>query len=173
MSSARTSTIFTVAAVTVLGGLVAYAVYFDYKRRNDTEFRKKLRTWFTSGLCPRDSLTDVGPTTGKEKKKVTKQTQQAQAQAEAASAVNPAELKATILKIQAEELPATPDEKESYFITQVQVGEQLAQQGTFSIVLDFQRRVVQHMLQDLPSTSRLRRRSSVPCVSTPPLWSTS
>ncbi|KAI0663278.1 MAS20-domain-containing protein [Cubamyces menziesii] len=108
MSSARTSTIFTVAAVTVLGGLVAYAVYFDYKRRNDTEFRKKLR---------------------KEKKKVTKQTQQAQAQAEAASAVNPAELKATILKIQAEELPATPDEKESYFITQVQVGEQLAQQG--------------------------------------------
>ncbi|KAI0327750.1 MAS20-domain-containing protein [Cubamyces sp. BRFM 1775] len=108
MSSARTSTIFTVAAVTVLGGIVAYAVYFDYKRRNDTEFRKKLR---------------------KEKKKVTKQTQQAQAQAEAASAVNPAELKATILKIQAEELPATPDEKESYFITQVQVGEQLAQQG--------------------------------------------
>ena len=43
MSSSRTSTVFTVAAVTVLGGLVAYAVYFDYKRRNDGEFRKKLR----------------------------------------------------------------------------------------------------------------------------------
>ncbi|KAI0368072.1 MAS20-domain-containing protein [Pilatotrama ljubarskyi] len=108
MSSSRTSTIFTVAAVTVLGGLVAYAVYFDYKRRNDTEFRKKLR---------------------KEKKKVTKQTQQAQTQAEAASSVSPAEIAAALLKIREEEVPASPDEKEAYFIMQVQVGEQLAQKG--------------------------------------------
>ena len=43
-SSSRTSTVLTAAAVTVLGGLVAYAVYFDYKRRNDSDFRKKLRT---------------------------------------------------------------------------------------------------------------------------------
>lgn len=43
-SSSRTSTVLTAAAVTVLGGLVAYAVYFDYRRRNDTDFRKKLRT---------------------------------------------------------------------------------------------------------------------------------
>ncbi|KAI9069255.1 MAS20-domain-containing protein [Trametes sanguinea] len=108
MSSSRTSTIFTVAAVTVISGLVAYAVYFDYKRRNDTEFRKKLR---------------------KEKKKVTKkQAEQAQAQAQAESA-NPAEIKAMILKIQGEELPATPDEKEQYFVMQVQLGEQMAQQG--------------------------------------------
>ena len=41
--STRTSTIFTIAGVTVLGGALAYAVYFDYKRRNDAEFRKKLR----------------------------------------------------------------------------------------------------------------------------------
>ncbi|KAI0637988.1 MAS20-domain-containing protein [Trametes polyzona] len=108
MSSSRTSTVFTVAAVTVLGGLVAYAVYFDYKRRNDVEFRKKLR---------------------KEKKKVTKQTQQAQAQADAASEVSAAEIKAALLKIREEELPPTPDEKETYFIMQVQVGEQLAQKG--------------------------------------------
>lgn len=39
----RTSTIFTIAGVTVVGGLVAYALYFDYKRRNDVEFRRKLR----------------------------------------------------------------------------------------------------------------------------------
>ena len=43
-SSSRTSTVITAAAVTVLGGLVAYAVYFDYKRWNDSDFRKKLRT---------------------------------------------------------------------------------------------------------------------------------
>lgn len=41
--SSRASTVYTVAGITVLGGLVAYAVYFDYKRRNDVEFRKKLR----------------------------------------------------------------------------------------------------------------------------------
>lgn len=41
--SSRTSTILTIAGVTVLGGALAYAVYFDYKRRNDVEFRKKLR----------------------------------------------------------------------------------------------------------------------------------
>ncbi|KAI0650238.1 MAS20-domain-containing protein [Trametes meyenii] len=108
MSSSRTSTIFTVAAVTVLGGLVAYAVYFDYRRRNDVDFRKKLR---------------------KEKKKVTKETQQAQAKAEAASEVNPVEIKAALLKIREEDLPATPEEKEAFFITQIQIGEQLAQKG--------------------------------------------
>ena len=31
----------TVAAV-VATGVVAYAVYFDYKRRNDVEFRRRL-----------------------------------------------------------------------------------------------------------------------------------
>lgn len=39
----KTSTAVTVAGVTVATGVLAYAVYFDYKRRNDTTFRKKLR----------------------------------------------------------------------------------------------------------------------------------
>ena len=38
----RGSTIFTVAAVAIAAGLAAYAVYFDYKRRNDVDFRRKL-----------------------------------------------------------------------------------------------------------------------------------
>ena len=41
--STPNTTLVTVAAVTVLGGLFAYAVYFDHKRRNDIEFRKNLR----------------------------------------------------------------------------------------------------------------------------------
>lgn len=41
--SSRVSTVLTVAGVTVLGGLVAYAVYFDYRRRTDSDFRKRLR----------------------------------------------------------------------------------------------------------------------------------
>ena len=50
--SGRTSTmtVLTVAGLTVVGGFIAYAAYFDYKRRNDSEFRKKLRTSFISPL---------------------------------------------------------------------------------------------------------------------------
>ena len=46
----RTSTVITVASVTVLGGLLAYAVYFDYKRRNDQAFRKRLRVYCPASL---------------------------------------------------------------------------------------------------------------------------
>jgi len=41
----RASTIITIAGVTVLGGFLAYAAYFDYKRRNDVQFRKQLREY--------------------------------------------------------------------------------------------------------------------------------
>jgi hypothetical protein len=39
----KPSTAVTVAGVTVATSVLAYAVYFDYKRRNDITFRKKLR----------------------------------------------------------------------------------------------------------------------------------
>ena len=39
----RSTTMLTVAGVAV-GSLVAYAVYFDYKRRTDSTFRRQLRT---------------------------------------------------------------------------------------------------------------------------------
>jgi import receptor subunit TOM20 len=42
MSGSGSSMYLTVAAVTAAVGLATYAVYFDYKRRNDVEFRKKL-----------------------------------------------------------------------------------------------------------------------------------
>ena len=37
------SKIFLGVAAALAGGLAVYAVYFDYKRRNDVEFRKQLR----------------------------------------------------------------------------------------------------------------------------------
>jgi len=40
----RTSSVLTLASITLLGGLLAYAAYFDHKRRNDVDFRKRLRT---------------------------------------------------------------------------------------------------------------------------------
>lgn len=44
----KTSTAVTVAGVTVATGVLAYAAYFDYKRRNDTAFRKKLREFLSA-----------------------------------------------------------------------------------------------------------------------------
>ena len=75
--------------------------------------------WWT--YAPRD--------TGKDKKKVTKQTEQAKAASDAASVINAAEIKNALLKIREEEVPPTPDEKEGYFMMQVQVGDQLVQKG--------------------------------------------
>ena len=70
--------------------------------------------------------------TGKDKKKVTKQTQKAQAVVDSVSEVSAAEVKEVLYKIRAEELPATPDEKEVYFMSQVQAGDQLVQRGQCS-----------------------------------------
>ncbi|KAJ7887480.1 hypothetical protein B0H14DRAFT_3082020 [Mycena olivaceomarginata] len=41
--SSRTNTVLTVAGLS-LAGIIAYAVYFDYRRRTDVEFRKQIRT---------------------------------------------------------------------------------------------------------------------------------
>ncbi|KAJ7167641.1 hypothetical protein C8R46DRAFT_1093678 [Mycena filopes] len=40
--ASRTGSILTIAGIS-LCGIIAYAVYFDYKRRTDSEFRKKIR----------------------------------------------------------------------------------------------------------------------------------
>lgn len=39
----RTQTILSVTGLTVLTSVVGYAIYFDYKRRNDPAFRSALR----------------------------------------------------------------------------------------------------------------------------------
>ncbi|KAI0314802.1 hypothetical protein OF83DRAFT_1135181 [Amylostereum chailletii] len=102
----RTATLLTAAGV----GLLAYAVYFDYKRRNDAAFRKKLR---------------------KEKKKVEKTVATAPAPSAAAGSatVTEAELRAAMEKVKSETVPPTPEEKETYFMNQVGMGEQLCAQG--------------------------------------------
>ncbi|KIM46488.1 hypothetical protein M413DRAFT_24207 [Hebeloma cylindrosporum] len=100
----------TVAVVTLAAGLAAYAVYFDYRRRNDVEFRKKLK---------------------KEKKRVEKVVAQSKETELAASTsdITPAALREALKQVKAEEGPKTPEEKENYFMTQVNAGEQLALQG--------------------------------------------
>ncbi|KAI0921650.1 hypothetical protein AcW1_004438 [Taiwanofungus camphoratus] len=106
--ASRASAIFTLASVTVLGGLVAYAVYFDFKRRNDTEFRKRLR---------------------KDKKRVNKQAAQTQESSNASLGISVEELKTALAKLRDEHLPVDSEEKEHFFMSQVSLGEQLCAQG--------------------------------------------
>ncbi|KAF9226766.1 MAS20-domain-containing protein [Gyrodon lividus] len=96
----------TVVGIAV-GGLVAYAVYFDYKRRTDATFRRQLR---------------------KEKKRVIKSQTPSEASA-SIGGVDANELRTALEKVRQEEVPAGPEEKEQYFMTQVGMGEQLCAQG--------------------------------------------
>lgn len=118
----RRSTIYTVAAVAIAAGL-AYAVYFDHKRRNDVEFRKKLSKSFIffSALSNSSHIE-------KDRKRVKQSMAQDDGQAEARDAIHAA-LKEALQVIRKEEPPKTIEEKEAYFMTQVGIGEQLAAQG--------------------------------------------
>ncbi|KZV77179.1 hypothetical protein PENSPDRAFT_645453 [Peniophora sp. CONT] len=111
----KTASILTIAGVTLVSGAIAYAVYFDSKRRTDAAFRKKLR---------------------KDKKKVDKSAASQQAASAAASTaslgplnITEVELRAAIETVKKEELPASPEAKEQYFMQQVNMGETLCAQG--------------------------------------------
>ena len=123
----KTSTAVTVAGVTVATGALAYAVYFDYKRRNDTTFRKKLRESHSAPFGT--TFSHIRVMTGKDKKKVEKSTAQLKADDVTASAPTTEQLRTALVALQKEPLPASPQEKEAYFMTQVSLGEQMAAQG--------------------------------------------
>ncbi|KAL0950169.1 hypothetical protein HGRIS_010162 [Hohenbuehelia grisea] len=107
----RTTTILTAASVAV-AGVVAYAFYFDHKRRNDFEFRKQLR---------------------KDKKKAEKsaavQSKEPSPQASSGE-ITPAQLAEALESVKNSQPNLTTSaEKEGYFMGQVSEGEQLATQG--------------------------------------------
>ncbi|KAG8959694.1 hypothetical protein FRC00_001335 [Tulasnella sp. 408] len=104
-TSISTKSALTIAAATVVGGVIAYAAYFDYRRRHDATFRKKLR---------------------KEKKKLERSTPKVAASGSSRSVE---EITAALRLIRNEPLPATAEEKEQYFMDNVQMGEQLCSQG--------------------------------------------
>jgi len=111
--TSRTTSVLTIAGITALG-IFAYAVYFDYKRRNDVDFRKKLK---------------------KDKKRVDKSIASSKASLPPdASAVSVEELREVLEQVKAEQVPAAPDQKEAYFMTQVASGESLSQQGPMFIL---------------------------------------
>ncbi|EGN92041.1 hypothetical protein SERLA73DRAFT_117876 [Serpula lacrymans var. lacrymans S7.3] len=106
-TTSRTSTILTVATIAV-GGLAAYAIYFDYKRRTDGNFRRKLR---------------------KDKKRIVKSQASSETSKTGADETEANDLRGALEKVRAEEMPTNPEEREKYFMAQVSIGEQLCAQG--------------------------------------------
>ncbi|KAK1750975.1 protein import receptor MAS20 [Echria macrotheca] len=101
MSQQSTTTIVTAAIAAVATGALAYAVYFDYRRRTDPNFRRQLRR--------------------NEKKQARVSKEQAEAQHQAQRQY----IKKLVDEAKDEGFPVSSDEKESYFLEQVQAGEQL------------------------------------------------
>ncbi|KAI8897460.1 protein import receptor MAS20 [Globomyces pollinis-pini] len=80
----------------LLVGAIGYGVYFDYQRRNNPAFRKKLQ---------------------KQRKEAAKLKRATKQQATAA------------IGLEDEPLPTTNEEREKYFMSNLQAGEMLMQQG--------------------------------------------
>ncbi|KAL2107422.1 hypothetical protein VUR80DRAFT_5265 [Thermomyces stellatus] len=97
----QTSTIVTASVATAVTGFLAYAVYFDYKRRSEPDFRRGLR---------RNERRQVRAE--KEEAKARSQQQRQKVKQAVAAAVD-------------EGFPKDPSEKEMYFMEQVSKGEVL------------------------------------------------
>ena len=46
-STSRATSVLAITGSVLAGSMLAYVVYFDYRRRNDVAFRRKLRTFIT------------------------------------------------------------------------------------------------------------------------------
>lgn len=102
--SVRTSTVVAAVVGTTITGLAAYAVYFDYKRRNDAEFRRNL------------------------KREAKKQAKVAREEAEGNEKKDKQELRQMVDEAVEEGWPTAAEEKETYFMEEVGMGEKLCQQ---------------------------------------------
>ncbi|KAK4175323.1 mitochondrial outer membrane translocase complex, subunit Tom20 domain-containing protein [Triangularia setosa] len=99
-STATRPAVIAVAAVAT--GLLAYAVYFDYRRRSSAEFRRELRR--------------------NDRRQARSAKDQALADAEAQKQA----IYLAVDEAKAEGFPDNSEEKEAYFLEQVQIGETLA-----------------------------------------------
>jgi import receptor subunit TOM20 len=83
----------------------AYAVYFDYKRRTDLEFRRAI------------------------KRERRREARIAKTQAEEAGSQQLRAIKAAVIEAQDEGFPTDGEERETYFMTEVGNGEKMCQEG--------------------------------------------
>ncbi|KAH6635140.1 mitochondrial outer membrane translocase complex, subunit Tom20 domain-containing protein [Chaetomium sp. MPI-SDFR-AT-0129] len=99
--TSRTAVVATATVAALATGLLAYAAYFDYRRRNSADFRRQLRR---------------------------NQRQQQRAEkshAEASAVAQRQAIKDAVDDAKEEGFPASAEEKEAYFLEQVQAGEVL------------------------------------------------
>ena len=110
-SSLRPSTVVAATVGTAVTGFLAYALYFDYRRRNDPEFRKQLK---------------------RQSKRTAKA---AKAEAEESNNRDRKELRAMVDEANEEGYPEKAEDKEAYFMDRLQEGESLCTSRTFESVL--------------------------------------
>ena len=88
---------------------IAYAVYFDHKRRSDPEFRKAL------------------------KKESRREARAAKEEAEAQGVQQKQAIENAVSEAREEGFPTDVEDKEAYFMNEVGQGEVLCQDGTFNV----------------------------------------
>ncbi|GAM38001.1 mitochondrial import receptor subunit [Talaromyces pinophilus] len=105
----KTSTLIALSTGTVITGFLAYAVWFDYKRQSDPEFRKALK---------RDNR---------------RMARAAKEEAEAQGAAQRDQIKKAVNAAKEEGFPTDLEEKEAYFMGQVAKGESLCAEGSDNV----------------------------------------
>ncbi|OCK83414.1 protein import receptor MAS20 [Lepidopterella palustris CBS 459.81] len=108
-ASLKPATIAAVSVGAVVTGFLAYAVYFDHRRRTDPEFRKML------------------------KRESKKQARAAKEEAEAQGQEQKKAIRQAVDKANEEGFPTDPEEVEAYFMQEVARGEGLCQEGADTI----------------------------------------
>jgi len=150
----------TLAVLAAAGiGVVTYAIYFDHKRRTDANFRKRLRML---KFCILQYVL-LTASLGREKKKLDKSTaQEAASSAAAGGAPLPTEeILAAMVLVKDDQVPTTPEEREKYFMSQVEKGEQLCARGR-STLFGLWRIFAHFIAKGQTSPLRLHWRSSGP-----------
>jgi import receptor subunit TOM20 len=110
-SSLKPSTIAAISVGTIVTGLLAYAVYFDHRRRSDPEFRRQLKR--ESKRTARAAKEDA-EVQSKEQKKA---------------------IRAAVERANEEGFPKDPEELEAYFMNEVAQGEGMCQQGMCTLAM--------------------------------------
>lgn len=104
----QTSTVIVATIGTLTTAALAYAVYFDYKRRSDPNFRKSLK---------------------RQQKQISRA---AKEEAVAAEKGQKERIRSAVDEANDEGFPKDPEKTEEYFMTEVARGEQMCQDGKFA-----------------------------------------
>jgi import receptor subunit TOM20 len=102
LSSVRAPAVIAASVGVVAASCIAYALYFDHRRRTDPDFRRSLK---------------------REAKKIQK-AQKAQAEASAAGRVK--DIRKAVEEIANEPVPTSPEEIEATFLNELSTGEKLS-----------------------------------------------